>query len=173
MAKKAIGLSKVEMGDVGADGGMGSSLNEVGATVSDNAIMQNDAPTVTDFNIEEQDDPFYSLSVPGKLTVKWSSYNTDLEALSTLLGGTYTAATSSVGGKWDMPDSVNSEEQSLKLTTKDGWTIEIPRAKIDVILTWNLQKTKLAQVDYTATVLKPTKDDTAKVTFTDPYKSAT
>lgn len=171
-AKKAIGLAKVEWGDVGADGGMGTVLTEIGATVSATAILQNDAATVTDFEIEEQDDPFYSESTPGKLTAKWSSYNTDLVQLSDLLGGTLTAATASSGNIWEMPDAVTSPERSIKFTTKDGWTIEAPRVKVDVILTWNFQKTKLAQVDYTATILKPTKAATAKVTFTDPYKTA-
>lgn len=172
MAKKAIGLNAIKIGDVGADGGQGTSLTAIGATVSQNAILQNDPPTVTDFNVEEQDDPYYSVSVPGKKTVKWSSYNTDLQALSGLLGGTFTAATTSVGNKWDMPVSLDPVEQSLEIDTKDGWKIEIPRAKIDVVLTWNLQKDKLAQVDYTATVLTPTKADTAPITFTDPYVSA-
>lgn len=172
MSSKSIGLAAIKMGDVGADGGMGTVLTAVGGTVSQNAILSNDQPSVTDFNIEEQDDPYYSVSVPGKKTVKWSSYNTDLTALSALLGGTLTAATTTSGNEWDMPNSIDPVEQSIELDTKDGWKIAIPRAKIDVVLTWNLQKDKLAQVDYTATVLTPTKAATAPITFTDPYKTA-
>lgn len=168
MAKKSIGLSKIEMGDIAVDGGMGTVLTQIGATVSDTAVLANDAPTVTDFNIEEQDDPFFSQSTPGKRTVKWDSYNVDPATLPQLVGGTYTAATETDGAKWEAPATAPVIEQSLKITTKDGWVITIPRGTVDVQMEWNFQKTKLAVLHITYTILTPTKAATPPLTIVNP-----
>jgi GTP cyclohydrolase FolE2 len=71
-----------------------------------------------------------------------------------------------------MPDQITSIEQSVKVTTKDEWVLEMARMKIDAKLTWNFKKTALAQVDITGTILIPTKTAVSPLKITDPYKSA-
>jgi hypothetical protein len=80
------------------------------------------------------------------------------------LGGTgsgFAVAVATVGTNtrrsWDMPDSLPPIERSIEIITKDGWTILVTRLSITAKLQWNLQKTKLAQIDITGTLLKPTK----------------
>lgn len=166
-AKARIGLKKIEMGNVAVDGGMGTSLTEIGATVSDTAVFANEAPNVTDFNIEEQTAPFYSQSTPGKFTVQWSSYNVEPAALVQTMGGTVTTDASG-NTVYTAPVDAPNIEQSVKATMKDNTVLSIPRARIDAVLQWNFQKTKLAQVDYTATALQPTKSGTGLFTITTP-----
>ncbi|RPE05555.1 hypothetical protein EGT74_24540 [Chitinophaga lutea] len=172
MAKKSIGLASLKMGDIAADGGMGAALSALGATVSDTAVLANEAASVTDFLVEEQDDPFFSQSTPGKRTLTWSTYDVDPATLERVFGGTYTPATALVGASWEAPASTPTIEQSIELTTKDGWVISIVRAKIDAVLQWNFQKTKLAQVDLTATILIPTKAATSPLKIVNPDLAA-
>lgn len=165
MAKKSIGLKSIKIGAIAGDGGMGATLTQIGATVSDTAGITTAEGSTTDFKIEESDSPFYSLvSDPGKKTFAWSCYDVDPANLVKLLGGSVDGTT----GAWAMPDTIPDIEQSIEITTKDLWVIRMPRASVTGRLQWNLQKTKLAQVDMTATILVPTKANTAAATFTPP-----
>lgn len=165
-AKARIGLKSIEFGDVAADGGMGTVLAEFGATVSQTALLSNEAPTVTDFPIEEQSVPFYSVSVDGKTTIAWSSYNVEPASLVLVKGGTVTSDAS--GTTWNAPDETPNIEKSLKVTMKDGTIVTVPRCKVDAVFQWNFQKDKLAQVDLTFTILKPEKANTAILSIKTP-----
>lgn len=89
MAKKIFGLASVKISDVAGDGGMGSTLETVGETVTGTATMVSEDNTVTDFNIEESDSPVESIvSEAGKITFSWSSFKVAYETLKKLLGGT-------------------------------------------------------------------------------------
>ncbi|SEV88928.1 hypothetical protein SAMN05428988_0158 [Chitinophaga sp. YR573] len=168
MAGKArIGLKKIEFGDVAGDGGMGTALTEFGATVSDTAVLSNDSPNVTDFNIEEQTAPFFTATVDGKLSIKWSSYNVEPAALVRVKGGTVTVDASG-NNTWNKPADTPNIEVSCKVTMKDGTIIQIPRGNITAVFQWNLQKNKLAQVDLTLYALLPTKDNTPEISITTP-----
>jgi hypothetical protein len=97
MAKKAIGLEYIRMGAVASDGGMGTALTALGATVSDSAAITTAEGTISNFNIEEADTPFYSLeSAPGTKTLAWSTYDVDLATLSRFWGGAVSATTNSI-----------------------------------------------------------------------------
>lgn len=253
MAKKSIGLSSIRMGNIASDGGMGSALTQIGATVSDTAALTTAEGTKTDFTIEEADVPYYSIeSAPGTKTLAWSTYDVDLDTLARFWGnavsatangistlgsltpgsgyinGTYynvpltggtgsgarativvaggvvssvtityagtgytasdplSASAINLGGSgsgfaqvvatvgtsarrsWDLPDSLPPIERSIELITKDGWTILITRLSITAHMQWNLQKTKLAQLDITGTLLKPTKTGEPVARFIEP-----
>ncbi len=252
MAKKSIGLESIRMGSIASDGGMGTALTQVGATVSDTAAITTEEGTTTDFPIEESDAPFYSIeSAPGKQVLSWSTYNVELSTLSRFYGGTVAAVTTSilttgavVGGTgyvngtyynvpltggtgsgaratvvvaggvvtsvsktyggtgytaadslsasninlggtgsgftvavstvgagqafWAMPATLPTIERSVEIITKDGWKILIPRLSISSKMQWNLQKTKLAQIDITSTILVPEKVGENKASFIEP-----
>lgn len=252
MAKKSIGLESIKMGNVAADGGMGTALTQVGATVSDTASLTTEEGSTTDFKIEESDAPFFSIqSDPGKQVLAWSTYDVDLDTIARFYGGTvgatvnsiltfgtlvggslytngtyynvpltggtgtgaratvvvlgasvtsvtktyggtgYTiadslsAAAADIGGTgsgftiavltvgagvqaWDMPDTLPVVDRSVQIITKDGWIINIPRLSITSKLQWNLQKTKLAQIDISGVILKPEKAGVAKAQFIEP-----
>lgn len=95
MAKHTFGLENVYMGDVAADGGIGTNLTPVGETVSGTMDMTTSEPTITDFNIEESDSPVESIvSTPGKIELNWSTYDVSGDNLEKFFGGTY----SGIGG---------------------------------------------------------------------------
>ena len=165
MPKTAIGLTSIKMGNIAGDGGMGTSLALLGYTTADTATLTTEEGQTTDFKVEEQDDPVESIvSEKGKRTLNWSSYDVNVDALVKFFGGTKTAGPPAV---WNAPASEIEQEQSLELITKNGWKIEIVRAKIVAKFQWNFQKTKLAQIDITATILVPTKANTAPIKITE------
>lgn len=165
MAKIGIGLASLKMGPIAGDGGMGTSLTLLGYTVADTAVLATEAGTTTDFKIEEQDDPVYSiLSEKGRTTLSWSSYDVDADTLVRLFGGTKTVGPPEV---WEAPAATPEIEQSIETVMKAGGKIEIPRAKVVANFQWNLQKTKLAQIDIVATLLTPTKPATGPMKITD------
>lgn len=95
---KVFGLSAVKMGAIANDGGMGTSLDAVGETVSGTASLTSEDNTVTDFKIEESDSPVESIvSEYGKLSFAWSSYDVGGRNMEKFFGGTWkpykTAAT--------------------------------------------------------------------------------
>jgi hypothetical protein len=97
MAKKSIGLESILMGAIATDGGMGTGLTQVGATVSDSAALSTAEGTKTDFNIEESDNPFYSIeSAPGSKTLAWSTYDVSLDILARFWGNVIAAATNAI-----------------------------------------------------------------------------
>src|SRR5688572_16446799 len=103
MAKTAVGLTTLKMGAIAGDGGMGTSLTQLGHTVADTAVLSTEQGTTTDFKVEEQDDPVYSIqSEKGRTTLAWSSYDVDAETLVRLFGGTRTAGPPEV---WEAPAS--------------------------------------------------------------------
>lgn len=167
MAKRSLGLATLKLGNIAGDGGMGTSLTAIGDTVQDTAVLSNDENQLTDFFSEEQDDPVESIvSQKGKFTLSWSSYNVDPDIMVKLFGGTKTGDGGVTPYKWAAPASIPDVEQSIELVDKKGNKIEIVRAKLTSKLQWNFKKTALAQIDIVATVLTPTKANTAPYSIT-------
>jgi hypothetical protein len=252
MSKYKIGVSAIKIGAIAGDGGMGTSLSAGGDTVAGSASLVTEEGTKTDFNIEEADDPVYSiLSEKGKITLAWSTYANDANSLEKFFGGTktpaavnginvlgaitagssytngiyydvpltggtgtgakanivvsggavtavaitergsgYAAAASlsalaaniggtgsgfavvvtsvaDIGEKWAAPDSLPELEKSVEITLKTGGKVEIVRAKLISKINWPLDKTKMAQIDITSSILKPTKTSASPMTITD------
>lgn len=87
---KVFGLASVKMGAVANDGGMGTSLEQIGETVSGTASLTSEDNTVTDFNIEESDSPVESIvSQQGKMTFAWSTYDVGGRNMERFFGGTW------------------------------------------------------------------------------------
>lgn len=165
MAKKrAIGLKALLMGPVAADGGMGTALTElVGNTVRGTASLTSTPLETTDILEEESDDPIESITTGGGVfTFVWSSYNIAPEVLVTAFGGTI------VGGMWEAPDVIPTIEQSVKGETRNGIVAEAPRVKISADLALNMQIATPGQINFTGTILKPTKAATPKLRIGTP-----
>lgn len=165
MAKVSVGLQTLKIGAIAGDGGMGTTLQTIGYTVADTCTLTTEEGQTTDFKVEEQDDPVYSIvSEKGKRTLNWSIYDVDVDTLVLFFGGTKTVGPPDV---WEAPASESEIEKSIELVAKNGWKVEIPRAKIVAKFQWNFQKTKLAQIDIVATILVPTKVGEAPITITE------
>jgi|SRR5436190_16516959 hypothetical protein len=67
--------------------------------------------------------------------------------------------------KWEAPDSFTELELSMQLTDKKGSVMSIPRAKIAAKLNVSFSKEKLGQLDFSATVLQPTKSGEKRLTI--------
>lgn len=75
-AKKTytIGLSKIEVGAIAEDGGMGETLDVLGYTYQDTCTMTQEDPETTDHYAEEVDDPVISISRGGKNELQLFDY---------------------------------------------------------------------------------------------------
>lgn len=159
---RVIGLAKVEIGDVGATGAMGTTLAQLGVTLSDSAELSQADPTETDINSEENDDPEEILYEKGKTTFKFSIIDYTPATLAKVLGGEVTTVAPIV---WKAPATVVVLEKSIKITSKSGVVFSIVRAKVAAKLTAKFSKKGVAQVDITATVMTPTLADTPPMTI--------
>lgn len=97
-----------------------------------------------------------------------------LSALASDIGGTGTGfsvpitSLTNAGGTfntWAAPDSFPSVELSVKATDKNGNTFSFPRMSIIPKVAFSFSKTKLGQVDVTATVLQPAKVGEKRMTI--------
>lgn len=165
MAKKrAIGLKSILWGAIAVDGGMSTALTEiVGNTVRGTAVLNSTPVETTEILEEETDDPIESINTGGGVfTFVWSSYNIDPTVLVAAFGGTVAL------GMWKAPDVLPIIEQSIKAETRNGVIMEAPRVKITAELALNMQIENPGQINFTGTVLKPTKVATPKISIGTP-----
>jgi hypothetical protein len=157
-----IGLSSIQIGDIAADGGMGTDLAALGLTYQDTCKFTQEDPETTDLYAEEVDDPVFSISRGGKTTFAFSIMNPELTTLQSLLGGTVTGTGDSA--KWNAPDTIPMIEKSVKITPQQGLAFEIPRLKIVAKINSEFSKKGLLLIEVAGTVLQPTKSGAKKYT---------
>lgn len=157
-----LGLSKIEIGDIATDGGMGSTLAEMGYTREGSCSLTQEDPEITDYFAEEVDTPVITIAKEGKFTFAWSIMNPSVSVLADLMGGTATAETDT----WEAPSGAVTIEKSVKITPKQGFIFDIPR--MSIVAKWNapLSKTDIVAIECTGTVLEPTKSGVAKLKAT-------
>ena len=163
-AKKTytLGLSKIEVGAVNVDGGMGLTLAALGYTYQDTCKMVQEKPEVTEHFAEEVDDPVISISRGGKTTFNFSIMNPTVEVLKDLLGGTADTSTN----KWEAPDTLPTVEKSVRITPKQGLKFEIPRLRITATINADFSKKGILLIECEGTVMQPEKPGTKKMTAT-------
>ncbi len=160
MSKITLGLSKIEGGAIAVDGGMGTTLAAYGYTLRDTCKLTQEDPQVTEHFAEEVDEAIARLAKKGKTTVTFSIADPDATTMAALMGGTATA------GVWSAPAVQPTIEQSLKITPLSGMVIAIPRASITAKLNGDFSSKGITVIEVTATVMAPTKADTAAITAT-------
>ena len=167
-AKKTytIGLSKIEVGTIAEDGGMGDTLAVLGYTYQDTCTMTQEDPETTDHYAEEVDDPVISISRGGKTNFNFSIMNPSVTVLADLLGGVGTPGTGSTPDKWEAPDKIPVVEKSVRITPEQGLKFEIPRMKLVSKINATFSKSGILLIEVAGTVLQPTKTGTKKITAT-------
>ena len=167
-AKKTytIGLSKIEVGAIAGDGGMGKTLDVLGYTYQDTCTMTQEDPETTDHYAEEVDDPVISISRGGKTNFNFSIMNPSVTVLADLLGGVGTPGTGSTPDKWEAPDKIPVVEKSVRITPEQGLKFEIPRMKLVSKINATFSKSGILLIEVAGTVLQPTKTGTKKITAT-------
>lgn len=162
MGKVTIGLSKIEIGAIAVDGGMGTSLASLGYTYKDSCSLVTADPETTEHYSEEKDDPVASSDKGGKTTLSFQVMDPDVDVLAILLGGT----ADTTAGTWAAPDSIPVIEKSVKVTPTQGLYFEFPRMKLTAKINANFSKSGILLIDVVGTVLTPTKEDEKKMKAT-------
>lgn len=163
-AKKiyTIGLSKIEVGAIGLDGAMGTTLETLGYTYQDTCKMTQEDPETTDHYAEEADDPVLSVSRGGKTTFNFSIMNPTVVVMAKLLGGTATVETNT----WEAPAKIPTVEQSVRITPEQGLKFEIPRMQLTSKINAEFSKKGILLIEVSGKVMQPTKDGVAKMKAT-------
>ena len=168
MAKKVytIGLAKIEVGDMAADGGMGTTLSSLGYTYQDTCQMTQEDPETTDHYAEEVDDPVVSISRAGKTLFNFSIMNPDVEVMETLLGGTGTPGVAPAADTWEAPAKIPSVEKSVTITPEQGLKFDIPRLRMTTKINAQFSKSGIMLLEIAGTVMTPLKTGVAKIKAT-------
>lgn len=160
---RTLGLLKIEISDIAVDGGLGTVFAAIGKTYKDTADMQGADPEVFEHYSEESDDPEEVVITKGKITVKWSNFDSSADTLVKALGGEATGI--APADVWSAPDTAANIERSIKITPKAGKVINIVRAKLVGKINYKLSKNGIFMVDITATILTPTKAATPSLSI--------
>lgn len=170
MAKTSVkvGLKALYLSPVGEDGGMGTDFDQLPFNIEGVPVLTTEEGEQTDFPVEESDTPYYSIKNQGNQILTTSVYGINAEMLQKHFGGTYTpGGTSADPDVWEAPAQIPDKEVSVRLVHKNGGYLDIVRAKLSVILQWKFQKAGLPQLDFSFTVLTPTKPNTGPLKFYD------
>lgn len=170
MAKKVItlGLSKIEVGTIAADGGIATTFEQLGYTYQDSCTMSQDDPEVNEFYAEEEDDPVASIAKGGKINFAFQLMNPSPEALVSLMGGEASKSSQDLDDNdtWEAPNSISQVEKSVRITPTQGYRIDVPRMKLTAKINAEFKKSGIFLVDVAGTVLVPTKSGTKKIKVT-------
>lgn len=116
-----IGLSSFDMGAVGAGDTMGTSLTNFNGTKLGTFNLNFAEPGISDMQIEESDDPLFSIVNPVGKEFSLELIDLTLSEVVTFTGGTYTAGAGGLTrNNLTLPDTFPTILQSVKLTSKNG-----------------------------------------------------
>lgn len=146
-----IGLAKIEVGETGEGGTMGTILNVIGNTAEGSCTIETADPEVTEFFVEEKDGPIHTAIKQGQTTITFQLAAPDLAQCAAVFGGTVDL----VNDTWNYPSSAVPLEKSVKITPKEGLIFEIPRAKIAAKFTGQFGRSETLKVEVTITVMQP------------------
>lgn len=161
--KTTIGLDSVLIGPIAGDGGMGTTLTELGSIVAGTPVLTIPAPTTSEIPVEESDEPEFVTVTAGAKTIAFSSYNVDPSVLVDLFGGAVTGT--APNQIWSAPDTIPVVERSVRMLSRTGYNADMPRVQLTPDLSLNFQRDTPGQINITGTVLKPTKANTPSITL--------
>lgn len=159
MGQPNNGLAKIEMGDIGALGVMGTVLASLGFTEEDSCKIIFEDAEKKEYNVEEMDTPFYTTVKAGKKSVTFTIANPDIDTVVKVMGGTKTGTGGTMTYK--APNTAPVIEQSLKLTPKIGMGFDFPRVLVTAKFTDSMGRNSLLGIEVTCDVLQPTSDTVA------------
>lgn len=151
-----IGLAKIEVGTIGTNGAMGTSLETIGHTAEGSCTIETADPEITEFFAEEQDEAIHTAAKMAVTTITFQLAAPDLEQCAAVFGGEVSAEAPFT---WNYPSGLVNIEKSVKITPKEGLIFSIPRAKITAKFTGQFGRSETLKVEVVITVLKPTSGD--------------
>ena len=150
-----LGIAKIEMGDIAADGGMGTALESVGQTHKGTCNITQEDPETNEFFAEELDDPVVSISRRGKTTLVFSVMNPDPNTMRTFFGGTVVGSGDTA--KWNAPLQLPEVEKSVRVTPQRGLIFDFPRMKINAKINGAFSRENIFVIEVSGTALQPAK----------------
>jgi hypothetical protein len=164
MGLYTTGIAAIKMGNVAVDGGPGATLAQLGLTVEGTGKLNQADPDRTDFRVEEQDQPVFSVITPGAITYDFSIANPDVDTCIALFGGT--ASGTSPNRIWNMPDTIPTLNQTVRIEPRNGIkAIVIPNGQVVAKLNGSTSRTELFAIDVTVTALSSTKTGVGPIQF--------
>lgn len=160
---RSIGLKAAYFGDVNPNGGMPKEMKQLAKTLKGTASFNTEANQTQDFYSEEEPEVPEETVVtePGLKQIKLNFMEWNNEVLVAVFGGTTKTEDVTIDGKtysvekYKAPKSTVQVEKAVRVISRYGVVIEIPRAKVVARFVWNLTNTDIAQIEVTATCQAP------------------
>ena len=151
---RVLGLEKIEMGDCGANGAMGSSLSEIGKIVPESVIFETTEPEILELFIEGVDAPdLQRIAKSGLKSVSFKTREVTPANLAIFDGGEVDT------GVYSAPVETIEKYQSVKITGKyvegNRGVLSIPMALIIAKVTMPFHKKESGMIEATARVATP------------------
>ena len=156
------GFDSVFIGEIPNDGGMATTLTEVGTTVRNTFTLTTDALTFSEFFNEEEDDPYIRIATGGGvIRGSWQIHNAHPSALATFFGGTVTGTGDDA--IWEAPERFDMKEYSVRAISGNDIQVELARVQFAASLGWNLQRENPGIITLDYTVMRPAKTGTPRM----------
>jgi len=161
--KRAIGLKAILIGAIAVDGDMAADLDlaAVGVTFQDSCNLAQETPQITEIFSEENDDPEEVIIGTTKKTLEFEIINTSAEACKAAFGGEITGVGDAEA--WEGPRGSVIVERSVRIQTKSGENIDIPRVKFANTMQWKFSKKDTNRIKFVGTILVPLKAGVAPI----------
>ncbi len=155
------GLAGIDMAEIPADGGapLPNAYTSIGVTYRDEATFVEDDPSEIEHFSNENDDPEESDVVAGKKKLSFTLIDFDPDNLVKYLGGTVTGT--GADKTWSAPSSKQMYEKAVRIRSKNGQTLVIPRFSFYAKIDYKLAPDGIAKLIVTGTVLTPKSPTTA------------
>ena len=156
---RSIGLKIAMFGDVNQNGGMPDKMKQLAKTLKGTASFNTEANQTQDFYSEEEPEvPEETvITEAGLKQIKLNFMEWDNEVLKSIFGGTVEPGEVTIDGvtyeveKFKASKDVVQIEKALRVISRYGVVIDIPRAKILARFVWNLAADQIAQIEIAAT----------------------
>lgn len=153
MAKEVtIGLEKLELFKLGADGTAEVTAIIIGDTLEDSLTFTQEDGTTVDINVEESETPVYSKTFKGSRSFTYQIPNPDVEKLAELWG-----SFDALKG-FEEPTQSVVVECKVVVTPSIGKIITFNRVNMSFGFDGSLGKNNALQLNVTGNVIKPVND---------------
>jgi len=167
MAKYSYGISAFTVANIDPGTFLGVNPVDVKEMVyRDSFNMTEEEGATIDHYSEMDNTPKVSFTEVGKEIITLQLMETQVDNLVLFLGGTKTVV--ATRDRWSKPTTATDIEKFISITTNDGTTIQIPRAKVTARKNLQFRRNGIWLIDVTLTPLTPKGGTLAAMVIDDP-----
>jgi len=167
MAKYSYGISAFTVANIDPGTFLGVDPVDVKEMVyRDSFNMTEEEGATIDHYSEMDNTPKVSFTEVGKEIITLQLMETQVDNLVLFLGGTKTVV--ATRDRWSKPTTATDIEKFISITTNDGTTIQIPRAKVTARKNLQFRRNGIWLIDVTLTPLTPKGGTLAAMVIDDP-----